>query len=268
LTVSFCVRSPKDKTKLDTLQVVPQGDGLASHELKGIVLRLFGGLADSYERALDIATLYQDRYWKSWVADEVRVGGSQLVLDVGCGTMVLEERLRMTGCNIVGIDLTEEMIRIGQSKRLLNVALLVNGDAESLPFRDSTFDSVLSCYVAKYVDQERFASELARVAKPGARIVVYDFVRPRGLLLPFLALYIYGGMRIAGWLLGLTKSKVAFTFKSLPRLVGGATWDSRFAATLERKDVESESMRRLSGGVVAGYVGVKAERPQASPASP
>ncbi len=231
-------------------------------------MEIFRGLADSYERTLNLATFYQDRYWKSWVVEESGAGRFNLVLDVGCGTLLLEEGLRARGCTVVGIDLTEQMIRIGQAKRLTNVPLLVNGDAESLPFRDSSFDSVLSCYVAKYVDLERFASELTRVAKPGARIVVYDFIRPRGLFLPLLALYIYGAMRIAGWLLGLAKTQEALTFKNLPGIVGGATWDSRFAATLARKDMGSGMIRRLSGGVVAGYVGVKGKHARTGDASP
>ncbi|MDA4125306.1 MAG: methyltransferase domain-containing protein [Thaumarchaeota archaeon] len=240
---------------------MPPDDAPPTQELKDTALQIFDGLADSYERALDFATLYQDRYWKSWVAEESELGGSKLVLDVGCGTLLLEERLRASGSTVVGIDLTRRMIRIGQGKGLSNVPLLVNGDAEALPFKASSFDTVVSCYVAKYVDLERFTGELARVAKPRARIVVYDFVRPRGLFFPFLALYIYGAMRIAGSLLGLTKRKEAFTFKNLPRIVAGATWDMDFAAMLEKKDVRSGFMRRLSGGVVAGYVGTKGEGP-------
>ncbi len=245
-----------------------QKEGSKAEQLKGTALELFEGLADSYERALDVATLLQDRYWKRWVVEKSRALKSQTILDVGCGTLLLEERLRSAGCTMVGVDLTGQMIKIGQSKRLPNVPILVNGDAESLPFRDSSFDSVLSCYVAKYVDLDKFTSELARVAKPGARLVLYDFIRPTGPFLPFLALYVYGVMRIAGFLLGLAKTKEAFTFNNLPRLVGGAIWDGGIVGTFARHGVWADSTRRLSGGIVMGYVGVKGRENEVKEASP
>ncbi len=220
-------------------------------------MEIFEGLASSYERVLDMATLYQDRYWKAWVMEGIGAGGSHLVLDVGCGTLLLEERLVQHESGVVGIDLTEPMLRVGMRKNLPNVPLLVNGDAETLPFRDSSFDSVVSCYVAKYVDLGKFASELARGAEPGGRVVLYDFVRPRGPFMPFLALYVYGAMRVSGWLLGLARSESASTFKNLPRIVRGAVWESSIANAFAGQGVETISLRRLSGGVVAGYVGVK-----------
>ena len=109
----------------------------------------------------------------------------------------------------------------------------------------------------KYVDLEKFTAEVARVAKPGGRIVVYDFVRPRGAYLPFLALYIYGGIRVAGALLGLVKSQAAYTFKNLPRIVQGATWDTRIVTLFGKHGVEKNSWARLSGGVVTAYSGTK-----------
>ena len=225
--------------------------------LKGTALELFGSLASSYERALDATTLLQDRYWKRWVVEKAGAKESDLVLDIGCGTLLLEERLQSSGCQVVGLDLTDAMLRLGREKRLPNVRALVNGDAETLPVRDSTFDIVVSCYVPKYVDLEKFTAEVARVAKPGGRIVMYDFVRPRGVYLPFLALYIYGGFRVAGALLGLVKSQAAYTFKNLPRIVEGATWDTRIVTLFGKHGVEKNSWARLSGGVVTAYSGTK-----------
>jgi len=227
--------------------------------LKGTASELFGGLASSYERALDVATLLQDRYWKQWVADQSGAGASDFMLDVGCGTLLLEERLANFHSAIVGLDLTQRMIRIGQTKRLPNVPLLVQGDAEALPFRESCFDALVSCYVAKYVDLDRFTSEMSRVAKPGARVVLYDFVRPSGPFFLLLALYIHGALRIAGWLLGLVRSDAAFAFRNLPWIVQGASWDATTVASLNHKGVKPRLVRRLSGGAVAAYSGVKVQ---------
>jgi ubiquinone/menaquinone biosynthesis C-methylase UbiE len=224
--------------------------------MKEVALELFGGLAKSYDRTLHVATLMQDRYWKNWVVE--RAGSAKgLMLDVGSGTLVLEERLSGRPWSIVGIDLTKSMVQMGRTKRLPNVALLVNGDAETLPFRDDSFDAVASCYVAKYVSLPKFARELSRVVKPGGNIVVYDFVKPQGPFAPFLAIYVRGVLRALGFLLGMAKRDSAYTFQNLAVIVKGATWDREMAGAMEATGVKTEGFERLSGGVVSAYWGVK-----------
>ncbi|MBI3841478.1 MAG: class I SAM-dependent methyltransferase [Thaumarchaeota archaeon] len=223
--------------------------------LRGTAIELFGGLARTYERALDLATLLQDRRWKSWVVGHAQAGRSDKVLDVGCGTLILEERLRAEGCEIVGVDITGEMLRVGHAKKLPNIAGLALGDAESLPFADSSFDVVASCYVAKYVDFERFARELARVVRPGGRVVLYDFVRPRGSLSPVLRVYLHGVLGAAGLLLGLAKSDAAFTFRNLPRIVESAVWDRSLDGVMAAAGLKELALERLTGGAVVAYCG-------------
>lgn len=224
-----------------------------------MALELFRGLARSYEKTLDVATLTQDRYWKKWVLQRAKAGPADSVLDIGCGTCLLEEGLEHSECSVVGVDITEQMVRVGQSKRLRGVELLSVGDAEFLPFADESFDVVVSCYVAKYCDVGRFTREIARTMKPGSRVVLYDFVRPRGLFLPFIGLYIHGVVRAVGVLLRLTGSDLAFTFRNLPGLVQGATWDSEIVPAFEKEGVTIGEAARLSGGVVAAYAGTKGE---------
>jgi demethylmenaquinone methyltransferase / 2-methoxy-6-polyprenyl-1,4-benzoquinol methylase len=231
-----------------------------SRRLHGTALHIFQGLAGSYDRIVDYATLYQDRHWKNWVAKRAGVKEGGLVLDLGCGTLLLEERFRCLGWRFVGLDLTEEMVRIGWAKGLPNVRLLINGDAESLPFLDQTFDAVVGCYVPKYVDTARLADELARVSKPGAAVVLYDFARPRGIFAPFLGLYIDGGLRVAGYLLKLGKRRSAFTFDALPGIIDRTDWDREITGAMERRGFATVEARTLTGGAVFGYLGRKRSR--------
>ncbi|HEV2137493.1 MAG TPA: class I SAM-dependent methyltransferase [Nitrososphaerales archaeon] len=226
-------------------------------KLKATALQLFKGLARSYDLTVDIATLFQDRYWKNWVAEWTSAEEGKMVLDLGCGTLLMEERLQRRGYKFVGLDLTEKMIRIGQTKDIPGVRLLVNGDAENLPFPDGSFSSIISCYVVKYVDLKKFAEEISRVTKPGATVVLYDFVRPRGPLAPFLELYVRGGMRTAGALLGLTRNDSSFTFSNLPSIVDASVWDARIEQVMQSKGFRTRALRRLSGGIVCAYCGVK-----------
>lgn len=221
-------------------------------------LEIFGGLASSYEKALDVATLDQDRYWKRWVYDNTGARAGERILDVGCGTCLFEELVEEQGCRVVGLDLTERMIRIGQSKRITCVEALLVGDAASLPFPDGVFDAVVSCYVPKYVALERLVEEVARVLRPGGRVVLYDFVRPRGPLSPILRLYIHGALRIAGYLLGLIGNETATTFRNLPRIVEGARWNESISEAFEEVGVRTLTCKTLSGGVVGAFSGRKA----------
>jgi len=228
--------------------------------MRETALELFNGLAKSYDKTLDVATLYQDRYWKKWIAERTGTQEGGLLLDVGSGTLVLAERLLGKPWSVVGIDLTMKMVTLGNAKRLSNVRMLVNGDAEVLPFRDGMFDAVASCYVAKYVSIQGFARELSRVVKPGGPIAVYDFARPRGPLAPFLAVYIQGALRAAGYAMGLAKKDLAFTFQNLPGIVDGATWDNAMVKEMESNGVQTRSFEKLSGGTVSAYWGVKQGR--------
>ncbi len=232
-------------------------------EMKLTSSKIFAGLAGSYEKALDYATLFQDRRWKSWVARRLRAGRGDLVLDVGSGTLVLEEFLAMKKCRFVALDLAPEMIRIASGKGVPNVDLVINGDAEFLPFPDRSFDSVVSCYVPKYVDVGRFAEEVARVAKPGASVVLYDFARPRGSLAPFIELYIRCGLRLVGIALGLARRGEAFTFYRLPQIIESTTWDLEMVEAMESNGFVEVESDRLTGGVVFACSGRRDDRPGA-----
>lgn len=157
----------------------------------------------------------------------------------------------------VGLDLSREMIQVGRSKELGNVALVVNGDAEALPFPEGAFGSVVSCYVAKYVRLPAFAAELARVTKEGGTAALYDFAKPRGVLAPFLELYIQAGLRGVGSLLKLARRSSAYTYSNLPAIIEGSTWDCGIVRAMEGAGFQTLTTDRLTGGVVFAYAGRK-----------
>ncbi|MDG6985421.1 MAG: class I SAM-dependent methyltransferase [Nitrososphaerota archaeon] len=225
--------------------------------LKGTSIEIFAGLAKSYERTLDLATMYQDRRWKMWVARRLGDGRRKSVLDLGCGTLVLEDMMARTRHRFVGIDLSPEMTKVGAGKRSSNVDLLANADAESLPFADESFDDVVSCYVPKYIDPWKFAREVARVSKPGANAVLYDFAMPRGVASPFLQAYMRGGLRAVGWALAAARREEASTFRNLPWVIEETRWDEEVPLAMERNGFETVETARLTAGVAFAYWGRK-----------
>jgi len=118
------------------------------------------------------------------MVDQVAPAAGRTVLDVASGTAGVALQLAdRTDARIVGVDLTEQMLRQGQA----NVAAagragrvrLVTGRAEQLPFPDRAFDALTFTYLLRYVqDPQATLTELARVVKPGAVVASLEFLRP------------------------------------------------------------------------------------------
>ncbi len=214
---------------------------------------LFKQLSSSYDKVLDLVTLLQDRYWKSWLIREAGLGTGSKVLDLACGTCVLEQSLCRTGCEVIGLDLTQEMLRIGAEKQLSCLVALVGADAQRLPFRDRIFDAVVSCYLAKYCDLETLLSQVGHSLKDGGRLVLYDFSRPSGLSGVFYAFYLYGVLPLAGRVLGHVNARLAFTFANLPVIISVRRWDDGLVEKLADHGFVNIRKAKLSGGVVTAF---------------
>jgi 2-polyprenyl-3-methyl-5-hydroxy-6-metoxy-1,4-benzoquinol methylase len=108
-----------------------------------------------------------------------RVDGKKL-LDVGCGDGAMAFELARQGATVTALDADPTMIaaaRLRAGNEATRVQL-VEGDAESLPFDDATFDVVVAVTVLGFVqDAEHAVKEIARVLKPEGRVVIGDLGR-------------------------------------------------------------------------------------------
>jgi len=115
---------------------------------------------------------------------QIGAAPGQAVLDVASGTAgVALQIAARTGAGVVGVDLTEQMLRQGQRNvagaGLGDLIRLTAGRAEQLPFADATFDALTFTYLLRYVnDPQATLSELARVVKPGGRVASLEFLVP------------------------------------------------------------------------------------------
>ena len=228
---------------------------MAVQPLKQTARRIFGGLYSTYDWVLDYFTLFQDRYWKRWLIGEARISPRDFTLDIGCGTGVLEEKF-IPGASVIGLDLSNEMIAIAQSKQIESLAL-VWGDAEKLPFASGSFDKVLSCYAVKYCNLENFVAQIYRVLKPGGHVVLYDFAKPRGLLGPLHFFYVYGIFRLLGVLTRGVDRGMSITFSELPNIIYRTHWYEDLGSILQNAGFRDPSSRFLSGGGVAIFWATK-----------
>lgn len=108
------------------------------------------------------------------LVNDVGVSPGDRVLDVGCGTGNVALTARQKNAEVVGLDLTRPMLDLAVENAALAAADgidWITGDVEALPFRDGTFDAVLSNFGHVFSpDAERAADELLRVAAPGGTI--------------------------------------------------------------------------------------------------
>jgi demethylmenaquinone methyltransferase/2-methoxy-6-polyprenyl-1,4-benzoquinol methylase len=146
---------------------------------------LFRGLPRRYDALAEILSFGQNRRWRRAMVDAIVPTEPRRVLDVAAGTAGVSIQLaaRTTG-DVVGIDLTEGMLREGQRKLHAEAVgsrvNLVAGRAEQMPFGDDTFDGLTFTYLFRYVaDPAATLRELVRVLRPGAPIASLEFLVPR-----------------------------------------------------------------------------------------
>jgi SAM-dependent methyltransferase len=117
------------------------------------------------------------------VVAEAHVAPGDEVLDVACGTGNAALRAAQAGAVVTGVDLTPELFAAGRELAAEAGVEIdwVQGDAEELPFRDGSFDVVLSTFGCMFAPRHRVAAhEIARVLRPGGRLAIASWT-PEGI---------------------------------------------------------------------------------------
>ena len=197
----------------------------------------FDKIARTYDRLNRVMTLGLDRRWRKRAVSAVKSEKLKVkcVLDVACGTGDMVRELQNHGCHVTGVDLSEEMLIIAESKA--PTATYMIADAEHLPFENDCFDAVTCAFgVRNFVHLEQGLSEMLRVLKPGGRMVILELATPDSpLIRPFYNLYTkhiipWLGSRIAG-------NREAYTYlpESVERFPKGDAFLRLFSNSCEHK---------------------------------
>jgi demethylmenaquinone methyltransferase/2-methoxy-6-polyprenyl-1,4-benzoquinol methylase len=225
----------------------------------GRVRGVFDSVAPRYDVMNDLMSLGMHRAWKAYTVAVARVRPGDVVLDVAGGTgdltRAFASRVGPRGL-VVHSDINESMLCQGRD-RLLDDGVIVPAllcDAEKLPFADATFDLVSVAFgLRNMTHKENALAEMARVLKPGGRLLVLEF------------------SKVAA---PLAKAYDWYSFSVLPRIgrvVAGDAHSYRYLAESIRVHPDQEALKammktagfghvdvhNMSAGVVALHVGIK-----------
>ena len=222
------------------------------------VRAMFDRIAPIYDRMNSLMTVGRDAGWRraAVAATGLRVGMS--AVDVACGSGALTRQLaRAIGPSgtVTGVDQSSAMLMRAAEGRVSAGAArphYVAGDALDLPLPDGTADAATIAFGLRNVgDYGRALAELARVTRPGGRVVVLEIATPRSPLgRAVAAVWLRRIVPILGRLLG-----AGAAYRYLPDSVERYPSPARIAELMRACGLEDVSCRRLGLGLVTLHVG-------------
>lgn len=218
---------------------------------------MFDNIAPSYDLLNRLLSLGIDRSWRKKAIRLLDPAKAKTVLDVATGTadVAIEIARQLKPEKIIGVDIAQQMLEIGRekvSKRgLAEVIELQLGDSENLPFESNTFDAITVAFgVRNFEDLGKGLSEMQRVLKPGGKLVVLEFSRPR--IFPFKQLFnLY--FRYLLPLIGRLTSKDPKAYSYLYESVQAFPDRENFVTELGKAGFTEASYRPLTLGICSIY---------------
>ena len=219
---------------------------------------LFNKVAEHYDLLNTLLSFGTDKSWRRRLAEEIR--SSKIVLDIATGTaeVAIEVVKRWNGCFAIGIDPSKQMLDLAQAKlRVAGVKkkiTLVEGVAESLPFKDGTFDAITIAFgIRNTIDPLTSLKEMYRVLRPAGRVGILEFAVPQNrIFAPLYMSYIRNMFPFLGSFIG-KRNEYQYLVDSIPMF---PQRDS-FTKLMEDAGFSVEKLIELTMGTVIIYIGVK-----------
>ena len=223
------------------------------------VREMFDNIAPKYDLLNHTLSMSIDRVWRRRVVGEVRRAKPGRILDVATGTgdLAIAMARRIRDVQVLGVDLSEQMLAVARRKMeargLDGRIVLDRGDAERLAVADASVDVATVAFgVRNFGDLGAGLRELARTIKPGGKVVILEFSRPRNRV--FRALYEFYSYKILPRIGGLvSRDKRAYEY--LPASVGEFPAPEEFMAMMARAGFRNCRARSQSFGIAQIYIG-------------
>lgn len=226
------------------------------------VEEMFDNIAPNYDRLNHILSLNIDRIWRRRVMRIVRRSKARRIMDLATGTgdLAIAMAKRVDRTQILGVDLSEEMLAVARAKiqkqGLEERIMLEKGDAENLTMvADGSLDAVTVAFgVRNFENMERGLSEIYRTLRVGGKLVVLEFSMPKNRLIRWIySQYAHRLLPRIGAV--ISKDKRAYTY--LPDSVEEFPTPERFAEIVRSVGFSSVRLRSQSFGIAYIYDATK-----------
>ena len=223
------------------------------------VNRMFDRVAARYDLLNSLMSAGLHHRWRERAADRAELKPGDSALDACCGTgdltLELARRVAPTG-NVIGCDFSEPMLDLAREtarSRGVSGARFEWADALYLPYDAGRFDAVTVGFgVRNFADRDRGLMEMARVLRPGGRLVVLEFTRPRRF--PFSTFYSLWFDRIAPIIGRLSDDPEAYSY--LAESVRTFPGPRELAERMVAAGLDGISYTILAGGIVTIHAGL------------
>jgi demethylmenaquinone methyltransferase/2-methoxy-6-polyprenyl-1,4-benzoquinol methylase len=232
---------------------------VAEEEKARRVGEVFDRVAERYDLMNDLMSLGLHRLWKHFAISVARPRPGERVLDVASGSgdlaAALARRVGVQG-EVWATDVNRKMLERGRD-RLLDAGALspaVQCDAERLPFADAYFDCVTVGFgLRNMTHKDRALAEMARVLKPGGRLVVLEFSK---VWTPLAGAYDVYSFKVLPWL-GERVAGAAEPYRYLAESIRMHPDQAQLKAMMERAGLSQVEVFNLAAGVVAVHRGIR-----------
>ena len=225
------------------------------------VAEMFDRVANRYDVMNRLLSAGIDIKWRKKAILQLKNDKPKQILDVATGTcdMAIISYKLLRPEKITGIDISGEMLKVGRKKiekeGLTSVIELQTGDSETINFADNSFDAVTVAFgVRNFENLESGLKEMLRVLKPGGKLIVLEFSRPRTRI--FRSLYnLYMSIvapEVARW---VSRNKKAYQY--LNQSANLFPERQNFVDILNRTGYSNTSFKPLSAGICCIYIGEK-----------
>jgi len=220
------------------------------------IQRMFADVAPGYDRANRALSMGIDVLWRRATVRTVGVSSGERGLDVCSGTGDLCFALQRAGAEMLGADFCAPMLAHTHAKQREGAQrpAFLAADAMNLPFVDDSFDFATVAFgIRNVADPVVALREFGRVVRPGGRVVVLEFCKPR---LPVFA-QLYGFYfrqvlpRLGKW---ICRNK-SDAYRYLHDSVQAFPEREHFLELMQEAGLRSPRQRLLSGGIAAIYRG-------------
>lgn len=224
------------------------------------VAEMFNNISANYDFLNHFLSLGIDHLWRKKAIKQLKTLEVKKIIDIATGTGDFAiASLKLNPDEVIGVDISSGMLELG-AKKMKNkghdkTIKMILGDSENLTFEDNYFDALTVGFgVRNFENLEKGLSEMLRVIRPGGKIVILEFSKPKKFPIKQVFSF-YSKYFIPFFGKQISKDPQAYAY--LPESVAAFPEGKEFENILKKLNYKSVQSIILSGGIATIYTGTK-----------